>query len=177
MLDKIENFYEKITKYLGIVLVIVMILMALNVFYDVVMRYVFSQSSIAMQEMEWHLFSVLILFGVSYALMEEAHVRVDILYERWTPKRKAMINMMGAIIFILPLSLLVATNSVEFVAEAFRLNEISGDPGGLTHRWIIKALIPLSFWVLIFFTFGYFIRNLNIYKKETLKEIETGVSL
>lgn len=177
MLDKIENFYEKLTKYLGILLFIVMILMALNVFYDVVMRYVFSQSSIAMQELEWHLFSVLILFGISYALMEEAHVRVDILYERWTPKRKAMINMMGAVIFILPLSLLVATNSVEFFAEAYRLNEISGDPGGLTHRWIIKALIPFSFWVLIFFTFGYFIRNLNIYKKEKLKEIETGVNL
>jgi len=165
MLDKIEIFYSKLTRYLGMFLFIIMILMTFNVFYDVVMRYVFSRGSIAMQELEWHLFSALILFGMSYSLMEEAHVRVDIIYANWTPKRKAMINMMGSIVFILPISLLVATNSVDFVMEAFTSGEISGDPGGLTNRWIVKSFIPISFWLLIFFTFGYFIRNLNIYLK------------
>ena len=165
MLDKIEAFYSKLTKMLGTFLFIVMLLMTINVFYDVVMRYVFSQGSIAMQEMEWHLFSVLILLGISYSLMEDAHVRVDIIYETWSVRRKAWINMMGAVVFILPISLLVATNSIDFVMEAFTSNEISGDPGGLTHRWIVKAFIPGSFWFLIFFTFGFFIKNLNIYRK------------
>lgn len=165
MLDKIEAFYNKLTKYLGTFLFIIMLLMTANVFYDVVMRYVFSQGSIAMQEMEWHLFSVLILLGMSYSLMEDAHVRVDILYDKFSIRKKAWINMMGAIVFILPISLLVATNSIEFVTEAFTSHEISGDPGGLTNRWIIKAFIPGSFWLLIFFTFGFFIKNLNIYRK------------
>jgi len=165
MLDKIEVFYDKLTKYLGVLLFIVMLLMTANVFYDVVMRYVFSHGSIAMQEMEWHLFSILILLGMSYSLMEDAHVRVDILYDSWSIRRKAWINMMGAVVFILPISLLVATNSIDFVMESFNSHEISGDPGGLTNRWIIKALIPGSFWFLIFFTFGFFIKNLNIYRK------------
>lgn len=165
MLEKLESVYDKATKYLGVILFIVMLLMTFNVFYDVVMRYVFNKGSIAMQEMEWHLFSILILLGMSYSLMEEAHVRVDIIYDRWTVRRKAMINMMGSIVFILPIALLVATNSVDFVMEAFQSNEISGDPGGLHYRWLVKALIPTSFWFLIFFTVGYFIKNLNIYRR------------
>jgi TRAP-type mannitol/chloroaromatic compound transport system permease small subunit len=165
VLEKLESVYDKATKYLGVILFIVMLLMTFNVFYDVVMRYVFNKGSIAMQEMEWHLFSILILLGMSYSLMEEAHVRVDIIYDRWTVRRKAMINMMGSIVFILPIALLVATNSVDFVMEAFQSNEISGDPGGLHYRWLVKALIPTSFWFLIFFTVGYFIKNLNIYRR------------
>lgn len=172
MLDKLETIYNKLTKYLGTILFIIMILMTFNVFYDVVMRYMFNEGSIAMQELEWHFFSVLILLGMSYSLMEEAHVRVDILYDKWPVRRKAMINMIGSIIFILPIALLVATNSVDFVMEAFTSHEISGDPGGLTNRWIIKAFIPGSFWLLIFFTVGYFIKNLNIYKKGKISEDE-----
>ncbi len=177
MLDKIDLFYTKLTKILGIFLFLVMLLMTANVFYDVVMRYVFSHGSIAMQEMEWHLFSVLILFGVSYSLMEDAHVRVDILYDGWSVRTKAWVNMMGAVVFILPISLLVATNSVEFVLEAFESGEISGDPGGLPYRWIVKALIPGSFWVLIFFTFGFFIKNLNIYRKDRVEDKHSEVLL
>jgi len=174
MLDKIEAFYSRLTKMLGTFLFIIMLLMTANVFYDVVMRYIFSQGSIAMQEMEWHLFSILILLGMSYSLMEDAHVRVDIIYDRWSIRKKAMVNMIGAVIFILPISLLIATNSVEFVMEAFTSNEISGDPGGLTNRWIVKALIPGSFWVLIFFTFGFFVQHLNIYRKAKPKDKQLG---
>jgi len=170
MLEKIEQIYDKLTKFLGNILFIVMILMTMNVFYDVVMRYFFRSGSIAMQEMEWHLFSVVILIGVSYSLMEEAHVRVDVLYDKWSPKKKAMINMMGAIVFLLPISLLIALLSVDFVMEAYNSNEISGDPGGLKYRWIIKGLIPASFWLLIFFDIGYFVKNLNIYRREKEKE-------
>jgi TRAP-type mannitol/chloroaromatic compound transport system permease small subunit len=172
MLDKIEGAYEKMTKILGYILFVVMLLMTFNVFYDVVARYVFNTGSIAMQEMEWHFFAILILIGMSYALMEEAHVRVDVLYDSWSVRRKAKINMMGAIIFILPLSLLIATNSIDFVMESFTSHEISGDPGGLHYRWIVKALIPASFWLLIFFDFGYFVKNFNIYKRDKAERMD-----
>ncbi len=174
MLDKIEKAYDKMTKFLGYILFIVMLLMTFNVFYDVIARYVFNTGSIAMQELEWHFFSILILIGMSYALMEEAHVRVDVLYDSWSIKRKAQVNMMGAIVFILPLALLIATNSVDFVLASYSSHEISRDPGGLTHRWIIKALIPASFWLLIFFDFGYFVKNLNIYKKDKAQRMDVN---
>ncbi len=172
MLDKIEMFYKKITKYMGIFLFITMLLLTFNVAYDALARYILHVGSIAMQELEWHLFSVLILIGMSYALMEEGHVRVDILYDSWSVRKKAMVNMMGAVVFILPLALLIAINSIDFVMESYTSHEISGDPGGLTHRWIIKALIPGSFWLLIFMDFGYFVQNLNIYKKDKAKRMD-----
>ncbi|AXH08498.1 C4-dicarboxylate ABC transporter permease [Malaciobacter halophilus] len=163
MLLKLEKGFDKFANIIGYFTAIVLVLMILNVFYDVIMRYFFKSGSIAMQEMEWHLFSVVILFGVSYTLKEDGHVRVDLIYDRLKSKKKAMINMIGALTFILPISLLVIFSSIGFAQEAFEFNEISGDPGGLTHRWIIKAMIPLSFTFLIITTVGFFIRNLNIY--------------
>lgn len=122
-----------------------MVLLLLNVFYDVIMRYAFNDVSIGMQELEWHLFSCLFLLGIPYAMQQDGHVRVDILYERWTDKTKAWINLLGCVVFILPFVCIVATYSIDFSYEAYEMGEGSGDPGGLPHRWIIKALIPLSF--------------------------------
>lgn len=138
--------------------------MILNVFYDVLMRYFFHNSSVGMQEMEWHLFSLVFLYGISVALMDEAHVRVDFLYEKYPVKTKAVINIVGTLLFLLPLALLITTGSYEYVMDAYTTGEISEDPGGLTHRWIIKAMIPASFIFLIFSAVGYVIRNINIYR-------------
>ena len=160
MLLKLERGFDKFADYIGNITAFAIVLMILNVTYDVVARYFFKTGSIAMQEMEWHLFSVVILLGISYTLKEDGHVRVDLLYDRGTPKRKALINMVGVGAFILPISL----SSIGNAHEAFLSNEMSGDPGGLPHRWIVKALIPLSFLLLIITSFGYFIKNLNVYR-------------
>ncbi len=143
-----------------------MLLMMLNVFFDVVARYLFSNSSVGMQEMEWHLFSVMFLFGIAYALKEEAHVRVDFIYDRLSDKKRAVINIVGTILFLLPFALLIVFGSYEYVFDAYDVNEISEDPGGLTHRWIIKAMIPLSFIFLILSAMGYILKNVRIYKGE-----------
>lgn len=164
MLLKIEKFFVRINHYAGKLLSITLLLMALNVFYDVIMRYFFHNSSVGMQEMEWHLFSVIILFGISVALLEEGHVRVDFLYDRYPEKRKALLNILGTIFFLLPLALLILTGSIGFVRDAYEIGEISEDPGGLPYRWIIKGMIPLSFSFLVFSAIGYVIKNINIYR-------------
>lgn len=164
MLLKIETAIESVVNIVGKVTSILLLLMIFNVFYDVVMRYFFRNSSVGMQEMEWHLFSIVILFGVSIALKDEGHVRVDFLYEKLSARKKAMINILGTIFFLLPLALLVASGSWGFVMDSFSINEISEDPGGLTHRWIIKAMIPFSFIFLIFSAVGYVVKNINIYR-------------
>ncbi len=107
---------------------------------------------------------------MSYALKEDSHVRVDILYTKFSEKKKALVNIIGAFLFITPIALLVALGSVGFVMEAFMTNEISGDPGGLTHRWILKAFIPFSFWLLIFIGTGFVIKNINAYKRAVSEE-------
>ncbi|MDD2384117.1 MAG: TRAP transporter small permease subunit [Sulfurospirillaceae bacterium] len=174
MLIQLEKFFDRMSDYIGYFCSFLMLAMMLNIFYDVFMRYVFKTGSIAFQELEWHIFSIIILLGTSYALKEDAHVRVDILYTKFSEKNKALVNIAGAFLFITPIALLIALGSVGFVMEAYTTNEISGDPGGLTHRWLLKALIPLSFWLLIFIATGFVIKNINIYRRETgrLPEVE-----
>ena len=165
ILKRVENFSNSFIDIIGRVIAVLLLLMVFNVFYDVVMRYFFQNSSVGMQEMEWHLFSAVILFGMGYALKQEAHVRVDFLYEKFTKKTKAYINILGTILFLIPLSLLIIFGSQEFVYDAYTLNEISEDPGGLTHRWIVKSLIPLGFLFLIFSGLVYILKNIIILKE------------
>ncbi|CAA6820887.1 MAG: TRAP-type mannitol/chloroaromatic compound transport system, small permease component [uncultured Sulfurovum sp.] len=150
---------------MGRVIAWVLILMIFNVLIDVVMRYFFNNSSIAMQEVEWHLFSVLILFGLGYALKEESHVRVDFLYDNFSVKTKAYINIIGTLLFLFPFALLIIFGSYEYVMDAYTMNEISEDPGGLTHRWIVKAMIPAGFFFLIFSGINYILKHIIIIKE------------
>jgi TRAP-type mannitol/chloroaromatic compound transport system permease small subunit len=170
MLVKIEAFFDRFADVLGHLTAFLLVAMLVNVFYDVIMRYLFKTGSIAMQEAEWHLFSLLFLIGISYALLKDGHVRVDIIYDNLNPKKKAIINIIGSLIFLIPFSLLIASGSIGFVMEAFNTGEISGDPGGLTHRWIIKAAIPFSFFLLVFVTFGSIVKNINIYRGPALQQ-------
>ena len=167
MLIRVEAFFQRINRKAGKILSIFLLLMTANVFFDVVMRYSFHNSSVGMQEMEWHLFSIVILFGVSVSLLDEAHVRVDFLYDRYTARTKAIINIIGTVFFLLPLSLLILFGSFHYVLDSYQINEISEDPGGLPYRWIIKGMIPLSFLYLIFTAVGYTVKNINIYRSQT----------
>jgi len=143
----------------------ILLLMIVNVFLDVILRYFFNTGSIALQEMEWHLFSIMFLFGISYALTDEAHVRVDFLYDNFTSKTKAYVNIYGTFIFLIPFTILIASGSYEFVTDSYSYSEISEDPGGLPYRWLIKAMIPLSFLSLLIAAYFYIQKNINILKE------------
>ncbi len=164
MLLKLEDFFDRFADQIGKVTAWTMILMLFNVFYDVIMRYFFKSGSIALQELEWHLFSIVFLLGISYSLKEDGHVRVDVIYDNLSVKKQALINIIGSLVFLIPFSLLIAFGSIDFVMEAYETGEISGDPGGLTHRWIIKALLPFSFFLLVWVTVGVVIKNINRFR-------------
>lgn len=115
-------------------------LMAVNV----LLRYAFSIGSVWAQELEWHLLAPLVLAGMTYALQKGEHVRVDVFYARYSPRVQAMVDMLSAVLAV-GFAFLVIRYSVQFVAQSYAINEISSDPGGLTHRWMLKALIPLGF--------------------------------
>jgi len=134
----------KILDVLGDFCSILMLLMIANVFYDVIMRYFFNDVSIGMQELEWHLFAAMFMFGIAYTLKEDAHVRVDIFYDAMSVRKQAYINIFGAIIFALPITLLIGYYSIDYTMEAYSMGEGSGDPGGLPHRWIVRSIIPIS---------------------------------
>ncbi len=164
-LKRVESFFNSFIDIIGRVIALLLLLMIFNVLFDVVMRYSFHNSSVGMQELEWHLFSVVILFGLGYALKEEAHVRVDFLYDNFSKKTKAYVNIFGTLLFLIPLSLLIVFGSYEYVMDSYSMNEISSDPGGLTHRWIIKAMIPFGFIFLILSGLVYILKNIIILKE------------
>ena len=162
MLLKLETILDRFSDVMGWIAGVLNLAMLVNVFYDAIARYFFSTGSIAMQEMEWHLFAVVFLFGIAYALKEDGHVRVDVLYDGFSPRWKAIVNIAGTVVLLLPLAVLIVEGSVWYVQEAYTSGEVSGDPGGLPHRWLIKLVIPASFVFLIVSAAGFIIRNINI---------------
>lgn len=139
---------DKSIKYISYFTAIILTLLVALVVYDASARYLFSKGSTALQELEWHFFDIVILLSIAYALKHDAHVRVDIFYDRFSAKTQSMINIFSLVFFILPFSFLIIYIGLDFVEMSFIQNEGSSDPGGLSYRWIIKSLMPISFVLL-----------------------------
>ncbi len=133
----------------GVIAATALVFLVLLVAYDATARYLFSSGSIALQELEWHLFDLLIMFGIAYTLKLNAHVRVDIFYERFSVRHRAAVDLAAQLLFVLPLSLLIVYVGFEFVALSFSQMEGSSNPGGLPYRFIVKSLMPVAFVLVI----------------------------
>lgn len=112
-------------------------------------RYIgFNLSSNAMLETQWYLFAALFLLGASWTLQRDAHVRVDVLFGRLSPRKQAIIDVIGGLAFLIPFCVFGIWASVEYVLHSWQELEVSPDPGGLP-RYPIKTLIPVAFVLLI----------------------------
>lgn len=151
-------------KYLGYFTALILCLLVLLIVYDASVRYLFSGGSVMMQELQWHLFDVVILFAIAYTLKENAHVRVDIIYHQFSPKTKALINAIAALFFIFPFASLIVYLGIDFVEMSFIQHETSSDPGGLTHRYLVKALMPISFLFLAFQALEEVRKNIKVWR-------------
>ena len=140
MLKATERFIDLVGRATSWLALAIVVLMATNV----VLRYLFSYGSVWAQELEWHLLAPLILFAIAYALQKGEHVRVDVMYARFTPRGKALVNIVEGVL-CLAIAVIIVWLSIKYVQQSYVINEQSPDPGGLTHRWILKALIPLGF--------------------------------
>ncbi len=150
---KILRLYIKLidglNEYIGICVSWLTTLMGLVVFYDTVMRYGFKKGHVAIRELEWHIFAVVFLLGAAYALKHGAHVRVDIIYTRLSARARAWIDFLGSILFLIPFAIIVISSTQNFIANSWAVREMSPDPGGLPARYILKAIIPAGFVLLI----------------------------
>jgi TRAP-type mannitol/chloroaromatic compound transport system permease small subunit len=116
---------------------------------NVTLRYVFGEGRIELEEIQWHLYSLGFLLGLSYAFQADAHIRVDVLSQRWPPRWRAWLELYGLLLALLPFIVLVLWYSVPFVVSSWVAGEISPSPGGLPLRWLIKAALPLGFLMLL----------------------------
>jgi len=156
--EGIEHFSDKVGQYIAWLVLMMVILVS----YDVTMRYFFQSGSVALQELEWHLFSLIFLLGAAYTFKHDDHVRLDLLYQSkyMNEYRRAWVNFLGGVLFLMPFCLLIIITSWPFVAQSYLHMEGSPDPGGLTYRWILKSSIPLGFALLLLQGIAEIIKNL-----------------
>ncbi len=145
---KISYLIEKLTAFFGKIAGVLVVALTLLIVYDAGMRYLFHEGSVALQELEWHFYDLIFLLGLSYTLKHDKHVRVDIFYMRYSPKTKAVLNIISQIFLILPFVALVVYVSWDFVAMSYAQHEGSSDPGGLCCRYVIKSAVILAFVLL-----------------------------
>ncbi len=172
-IEKLVNFIDNISEKIGSLVSWICTLMVLVVFYDTIMRYAFNKGNVALQELEWHLFAVVFLLGAAYTLKEGGHVRVDILYMSFSKKTKAWIDFIGTFVFLIPFAIMVILSSKIFIQNSWLVREVSPDPGGLPARYLLKAMIPFGFSLLIIQGVSEALKNFMVimgYKQEGEKE-------
>ena len=170
-LENIVTFFGRLGSFLAIPLISIII-------FDIITRRFFVLGSTKLQEMEWHLHTSLFLLVLGYAYLKDAHVRIEIVREKYSVKVKAILETLGIVIFLIPYTLLVIYFGVDFVQRSFSMNEVSSALTGLSHRWIIKSFIPVGMLLLFFAGVSLLLKNLiyiysvftskKEYKKESL---------
>jgi TRAP-type mannitol/chloroaromatic compound transport system permease small subunit len=141
----IESFIAWVGKaagYLNLVLIFVIVL-------DVTLRALFDQTAAWVGELSWHLFAIIFLLGIPYALQEDRHVRVDLFYERFSPANQRLVNLVGTVIFLLPWAIVLLVTGWNFAAEALASGEGSPNPNGIPSFFPIKAMIPFAAGLLL----------------------------
>ena len=114
---------------------------------NALMRYSFSLSSNAWLEIQWYLFAGMVMLGASYTLKMNEHVRVDVFYSRYGDRTRLWVDLVGGILFLLPMAIIIGWLSWPLFINSYNIGEVSGNSGGLL-RWPVKILIPLGFLLL-----------------------------
>jgi len=140
----LEAIITKIGDIVGWLNVVLMVIILAQVF----LRYVLSYASIVLEELQWHLFSVCIMIGLSYALTNNEHVRLDLFYGGFRRRTKEWIELLGLMFLVLPWCYVIVIHGWDFVAASWRVSESSNSPAGLCCYWLIKSFLPFSFLLL-----------------------------
>lgn len=137
MLDRFNSLAGKAASWLTLFMVLV-------TFVVVVMRYVFDAGFIWLQESVIWMHAFVFMVGAAYTLQQEEHVRVDIFYRNMSRKRRAWVDLIGVIVFLLPLCVFLGWKAGDYVTVSWKLQEASRESGGLPY-----PLIPLLKSILV----------------------------
>ncbi len=112
---------------------------------QVVMRYGFHHGLVPLEELMWHCYAVAFMFGIAYAITNDTHIRVDLVHMKLPERTRHVIEILGILMLLMPFLWVVFDHSLDWVADAYRVDEGSTSPQGLPHRWMIKSVIPIAF--------------------------------
>ncbi|PLX36366.1 MAG: C4-dicarboxylate ABC transporter permease [Hyphomicrobiales bacterium] len=150
--EDIDDFVIKVGKLAAWLFIPLMLVITYDVTQRKILDYypdyldtVFSFSSTKLQELEWHLHATLFLFCLGFGYARDAHVRIELVRDHLKPKSRVWLEIIGAMLFLLPYCYLVVKFGYTFAERAWTSNEVSAAQTGLSHRWIIKAILPAGF--------------------------------
>lgn len=149
MKEAIERAVDLVGRATSWLALVIVVLMAVNV----VLRYTLSYGSVWAQELEWHLLVPLIMFGIPFALLKGDHVRVDVLFEKFSRRNQVLVDIVSQVLGI-AIAAVFFWLCLAYVQQSFAINETSSDPGGLAYRWALKALLPAGFLLLALQSFA-----------------------
>ena len=142
--NRLVNGIEGLVAWLGRAAGYLNLVLIMLVVVDVLLRWLFSLTAAWVIELEWHLFSLIFLLGIPYALQQDRHVRVDLFYERFGKPDKRAVDRFGTLLFLLPWAIVLLITSARYAAEAWVAGEGSPNPNGIPYYFPIKAMVPLA---------------------------------
>lgn len=139
-----DGLVDKVGRAASWIWIVLLSIIILNV----TLRYLFSEGRIEFEEMQWHLNSIAFLIAIAYAHRHDVHIRIDLISVRLSYRTQAWIELYSTLLLLMPFLIMVLVFSFPFVEKSWKVGEISQSPGGLPFRWLLKAVIPFSFFLL-----------------------------
>ena len=163
-MKQFQILIEKVIDVIANALTYLLVLLIIIVFMTVFMRYMLNISYVALQELVMYFHALIFMFGLSYALKEKSHVKIDIIYNSLNKKNQYFISMLGTIIFIIPTSLFIVYSSMDMVTQSWSLLEGSSEAGGLDLVFILKSVIPITGFLIFLQAISDIIKYMDKYK-------------
>lgn len=160
--SKIEKAFNTLTHWLGNIAAVLVLALVLVQFSVVILRYLFSIGSISLQEIVIYFHGMIFMLGAGITLMRNEHVRLDIFYAKMTARHQAMINLCGALLFLIPFALTVFFTGFDYVSRSFVTRETSIEVSGLKYVYLIKSVILIFATVLFLQAINWIINALRI---------------
>ena len=165
-MKNIANLFDNINRYTGYLCAFLVVLMTVNVFIVVFLRYLFGISFIWLQETYVWMHAYIFMAGAGFTYLNDAHVRIDIIYRSSSKVYKAIVDLVGNIFLLMPFLYIIWSYSFPFVYKSFQINEVSREAGGLPMLFLLKAAILIFVFLLFIQALSKLINNfIIIYQK------------
>jgi TRAP-type mannitol/chloroaromatic compound transport system permease small subunit len=154
LLDGVTSLFGRIVSWL----VLYMVLMT---FINVVLRYVYGYSNVAMIETVLYAFAIVLASTPGWTLRHDEHVRIDVFYGRFTPRGRALVNVLGTLFLLAPVLWVLGTRSVPYVERSWKLKETSSEVAGLDYLYLLKSFLLVFVAVMAIQGLSFLLRNLR----------------
>jgi tripartite ATP-independent transporter DctM subunit len=169
---------DKTVKLVGHVVMWANVLLITAIVAQVAFRYLANQNFPKLDELQWHFYGMVTMIGISYALVTDSHVRVDLLHMQLSRRAQRIIEVLGILTLLCPFIYLMIDQGYDYFYESLRVNERSSSPTGLPARWALKAIIPISFILLAMGALARLIHDVHaLYANYEHERVGKGVRL